>query len=689
MVCGVTRDIGGTEKDPFLWLEEVEGERAMAWVHERNQETLADLEGDQRYGRFVEAAGQILNASDRIPYGSLRGGWVYNFWQDRKNVRGLFRRSTLDSYRTDNTDWEVVLDLDKLAREEGENWVYKGITWLSPVYDRCLLRLSRGGKDSSVYREFDTVNKTFVEGGFFIPEAKSGVAWIDRDTLLVGTDWGEGSRTRSGYPRVVKRWRRGKPLSKAEPVLEGLREDVGVWPRVMRLPESQVVVVERSLTFFTAAYFLLEDQSKPVRVPVPESADIQGYYAGRILVGLRETWKTQGESFPPGSLLAMPVKPLLGTGRLPTVETIFIPDDRTSVERVSVSASGLYLGLLQNVKGRVLRFQCDEASGTWSSRPLSLPATGAVSVSAASPFSETVFINYEDHITPDRLYEYDTDSNLLGVIKTLPERFDAGQLEVHQHEVNSADGETIPYFIVHRKGLVSDGRTPTLLYGYGGFEISLTPKYSAVTGRLWLERGGAYTVANIRGGGEFGPRWHKAALKQDRQRAYDDFLTVARDLIDRKITSPGKLGIMGGSNGGLLVGAAMTQAPELFGAVVCRVPLLDMLRYTRLLAGSSWIAEYGDPEDPAMRESLRKISPYHNLRKDRRYPRAFILTSTKDDRVHPGHARKMVARMREQGHPVYYYENTEGGHAAGANLRQHARRYALEYVYLSRLLGLE
>ena len=675
--------------DPYLWLEEVEGERALEWVHTRNKECFDELESDERYGKFLSQAEKLLNAKDRIPYGSIRGEYVYNFWQDAEHVRGIMRRTTPESYRLAKPEWETVLDIDALAKAEDENWVYKGTAWLAPDYERCLIKLSRGGTDASVHREFDTVAKRFVEGGFALPEAKSGVTWLDRDTLLVGTDWGEGSLTESGYPRVAKRWKRGTPSAEATTIFEGRHEDIGIWPRVMDSGEETIALVDQSLTFFTGAYHVIGPDGKLASLPLQESADLAGFYAGRLLFTLREAWEVDGQTHAQGALLAINAAVFQATGKLPSIETIYTPDERTSIEGVTVSRSGLYVTLLQNVKGRILRFSVNPQSGQWSSKLVPLPENGTVSISAAGPHSDKIFINYEDHVTPDRLSEFDAEANKFSTLKSLAARFDAGELEVHQHMAKSADGTEVPYFVIHRKGLKPDGSTPTILYGYGGFEISLKPSYSATIGKLWLERGGAYAVANIRGGGEFGPRWHKAALKTERQRAYDDFIAVGEDLAKRGITSPKHLGISGGSNGGLLVGAIFTQRPDLLNAVVCRVPLLDMIRYTKLLAGASWAAEYGDPEDPKMREAILRYSPYQNVFPDKKYPKVFIETSTKDDRVHPGHARKMVARMREQGHEVLYYENTEGGHAAGANLKQHARRYALEYVYFSRQLGLE
>lgn len=673
--------------DPFLWLENIEGPKALTWVKERNDETLGEFEADERYSGFLNKAETILNATDRIPYGSVRGGKVYNFWQDETNIRGLWRRASLESYRTDSIKWETLLDFDALAKSEEENWVYKGVTCLAPEFTRCLLRLSRGGKDASVYREFDLTTKSFVKNGFALPEAKSDAEWVDENTLMVGTNWGEGSLTESGYPRIVKLWKRGEPLNDARLVMEGIEKDIGVWPGVMDDGENQVSMIIRSLTFFTAEYHIIGKDQKLIKLPLQDSAKLKGFYKGNILFSLREAWTTHGTTYPQGALLAFSAKEFAQTGELPALQSIYTPDAQTSIQGVSESKSGLFISMIEDVKGKVLRFDVD-ADGKWTSSPVPLPTTGSVSVASATPFDKTVFFNYEDHITPDRLFEYDTPANKLTVLKTLPGRFDSTGLAVHQYFVKSKDGEKIPYFVIHRKDIPLTNSTPTILYGYGGFEISLTPRYSAASGKLWLERGGAYAISNIRGGGEYGPRWHKAALRENRQRAYDDFIAVAQDLIDRKITSPKHLGIMGGSNGGLLVGVALTQRPDLFNAVVCQVPLLDMYRYTKLLAGASWAAEYGDPENPEMWKVISQYSPYQNLRKETNYPKAFLLTSTKDDRVHPGHARKMVAKMMKQGHPVYYYENTEGGHSAGANLKQHAKRYALEYVYLSKQLGL-
>ena len=676
------------EGDPFLWLEEIEGERSLDWVRARNAETAAEYESDPRFERFREEAAAILNASDRIPYASCAGDWVSNFWQDAEHVRGIWRRASLESYRTDDPDWETILDFDALSEAEGENWVAKEFKMRVPAYDRCLLSLSRGGKDAVVVREFDLTSKTFVEDGFVVPEAKSDVDWIDRDTIVIATDWGEGSLTESGYPRIVKRWRRGTPVEQAETLYEAATTDVAATGYCFQRPEGTTLVLLRSPTFFTGEYSIWHD-GRAVRVPIPESAEVSDLFGGQLIVRLRDDWApgSGGTTFTSGSLVSFPLARLLDTGELPPVEVVFAPDDRTTVEGTQVSRSHLWVTLLHEVKGQLLRFERHD--GKWSHSAAPVPELGTVGVRQSNAFHEVVFLGYQDYLTPPRLLELDFATNTTTLLKSLPDRFDAKGLVVEQFNATSPDGERIPYFVVRREDLVHDGTAPTLLYGYGGFEISRNPAYYAVWGKLWAERGGVFVMACIRGGGEFGPRWHQAALREKRQVSYDDFYAIAEDLIARRITSAPHLGIMGGSQGGLLVGVAMTQRPELYGAVVCQVPLLDMLRYAKLLAGASWAEEYGDPADPAMREAILRWSPYQNVRPGVEYPSVLFVTSTKDDRVHPGHARKMAARLLDAGAPVAYHENIEGGHSASANRLQRARRNALEFVFLSRTLGLE
>ncbi|MBI3556550.1 MAG: S9 family peptidase [Deltaproteobacteria bacterium] len=666
--------------DPFQWLEQIESPAALKWAQVESEKTLNVLEQGPRYARIESDVRKILLAKDRIPTPIYRGGYVYNFWQDEKSVRGLWRRTTLESYAKKSPRWEVVLDLDKLALAEKENWVWKRSACLPPTYNRCLLHLSRGGKDATVVREFDVTHRQFVKDGFVLPEAKTDISWIDPETVMVATDLGPDSLTLAGYPRFLKLWKRGTSLVKAPVVFESPKTDDEVGAETLFTVEDVVTLIVRRMNFFESETWVFDPEKLTrAQLPVPPDAFVDGYYRGNLLVRLRQEWKVGPKTFAAGSLVSMGV----GEGHSPEPQLVYAPGERVSIRQVAVTKDSVLIGILDNVKGRIL-----EARGSvqgqnlrWRVNPLRLGASGMVEVASADSFTDVVMTSHEDFLKPTTLMHGGK------VLKQLPSRFNAKGLVSQQFEASSADGTKIPYFVVHDAKYKLDGSNPTMLYGYGGFEIPMTPAYSAVVGKVWLEHGGVYALANIRGGGEFGPRWHQAALKENRQRAYDDFIAVAQDLIARKITSPAKLGIMGGSNGGLLMGAVVTQRPELFGAVVCKVPLLDMLRYHRLLAGHSWVAEYGDPDDPGLRQSILKYSPYQNVKRETRYPDVFFETSTKDDRVHPGHARKMVALMESQGHHVYYFENNEGGHGAAANLEQRIHMTSLDYSYLSRQLG--
>ena len=671
-------------EDPFLWLEEVEGDRALSWVKARNAESSQALGEDPRFSVFFEEAKSLLTATDRIPYGTYRGGYVYNFWQDKTHVRGLWRRTTLDSYAQADTQWETLLDIDALAKSDNENWVFKGSSCLPPSYTRCLIKLSRGGKDAAVYREFDIESKQFVQDGFNVPEAKSSAAWIDQDTVLIGTDWGEGSLTDSGYPRILKTWRRGTPLKDAKTVFEAEKTDVAVWPWVSHRPDGAMVLAYRALTFFTTEYHLINADGHTQHLPLQPSAKVRGAMKGQLILSLRTDWTVNGQTHPAGALLSTPLAQL-ATGKVGPIAMLYTPTDVSSVQGVSMTKDALYISILDQVKGTLLK-QTWSQEGQWKQETIEFPKNGSLRVVSSNDYTNEVFVNYEDYVTPDELMMVN-ESGQMKTLKALPKRFNAEGVLVKQAFAKSQDGTEVPYFLITPKGVSKDGTVPTLLYGYGGFEISLTPNYMATFGKLWLERGGAVAIANIRGGGEYGPRWHRAALKENRQKAFDDFIAVAESLIEGGLTSNKHLGIMGGSNGGLLVGATFTQRPELFNAVVCQVPLLDMLRYTKLLAGASWAAEYGDPENPEMKSVIQKYSPYQNLKIETDYPKVLFITSTKDDRVHPGHARKMAARMLAMGKPVHYYENIEGGHSASANQIQRAHRTTLEFVYLWQQLG--
>ncbi len=673
-----------------LWLEEVEGADALAWVTAQNKRTLAELEADPRYAGFEAAALEVLNSGERIPYGSVRDGYVYNFWQDEVNVRGLWRRTPAASYRTQAPVWETILDFDKLAADEGKNWVFKGADCFRPEAGAkysCLLSLSDGGKDAVVNREFDIYTKSFVDGGFVTAEAKQGLAWAGADTLLIATDWGAGTVTESGYPFVVKRWTRGAPPESAAEVIRGTMTDVGVWPMVMKLDDGRVLQgAVQAETFFTSKYFWLPDgEAGAVQWPIPLKSSPKGVYKGQFLFSLEQDWAPEGQdAFTAGDLVAFELEEFLNTRTLPPVSLVFRPTKTQAVDGVAVAKGAALLAISDNVVGKVLRLE-PSANG-WTTMPVDLPGAGQVSIAFSDEEETAVFLNYEDFLTPSSLLDYDIATGAVTTIKSLPAKFDTTGLKVGQFFATSKDGTKVPYFIIHRADMKLDGTTPTLLYGYGGFQVSMTPAYSAVMGRNWLLQGGAYVMANIRGGGEFGPNWHQAGLKLNRQRIYDDFIAVGEDLVTRKVTAPEHLGIMGGSNGGLLMGVMLNQRPDLWSAVVVQVPLLDMLRYHLLLAGASWVDEYGSPDLPEERTFLETISPYQNFDPSKDYPVPFFVTSTKDDRVHPGHARKLAKRFEEAGLPFYYFENMDGGHAAAADQTARAKRSALEYTYLARQL---
>ena len=693
----VTPATSATNEDPYLWLEEVEGDRALNWVQQQNQRTLADLQANPIYADLNEQALEVVNSSERIPYGTIRDGYVYNFWQDATNIRGLWRRTTLESYASEAPQWETILDFDKLAESEGKNWVYKGAncyTAKAKADYKCLISLSNGGKDAVVIREFDLASKSFVNDGFTLPEAKSGVTWVDYNTLLVATDWGgDGSTlTDSRYPSVVKRWQRGTSLSDATTLFSGNKTDVGVWPFTQERDDgTRLEGVVVAPTFFTSEYYIFPSDDEAIRLPLPEKTDIEGWFEGQLIFTIKQDWTVEAGAstthYSTGSLLAMPFTEAGEITPDTVPEVIFEPNDRQAIEGVSMTQGQLLMTLSDNVVGKV--FAVTKAGNQWQREQLDLPANGTLSVSFADKDESTVLINYEGFLTPDSLMSYSPQSGKIETLKSLPSWFNSDDLVVEQKEAKSKDGTMVPFFVIHKKGIEHDGKTPTLLYGYGGFQISMRPSYSGLRGKLWLERGGAFVLANIRGGGEFGPKWHQAGLKTNRQVVYDDFIAVGEWLIDHKLTSPQHLGIQGGSNGGLLMGVMLTQRPDLWNAVIVQVPLLDMLRFHLLLAGASWVGEYGSPEVPEEREWLEKMSPYHNFDADADYPEPFFVTSTKDDRVHPGHARKMAKLFEAAGKPFLYYENIDGGHSAAANQQETAKRVALEFTYLTEKLMAE
>jgi prolyl oligopeptidase len=662
--------------DPYLWLEDIDGEEALDWVRARNEPTLAEFSGEE-FERMRADALEVLDTDARIPYVRRRGDYLYNFWRDAANPRGLWRRTTLDSYRSDSPDWDVLIDVDELARADDEKWVWAGATVIEPDHTRALISLSRGGSDAAIVREFSMATREFVAEGFALPEAKSGTSWVDPDTLLVGTDFGAGSLTESGYPRMVKRWRRGQSVEDAQTVFEGSPSDVIVAAGVDRTPGFERTLLRRALDFFNDQLYELRGDEL-IRIDAPTDATVS-VHRQWLLIELRTDWVTRTASYTAGSLLAADYDEFLaGTAQL---RVVFEPDEHTSLLHYAWTRDRLVVVTLADVASRVEIV----TPGSWQRRPATdVPTNTNTVIAAADDTGDEIFLDSSGFVTPSRLLHGAVDGRL-EQIKSAPAFFDAEGMTVAQHFATSKDGTSIPYFVVRPR----DATGPTLLGGYGGFEVARTPGYDGVLGRLWLTRGGTFALANIRGGGEYGPGWHTQAMRAGRHLVAEDFAAVATDLVDRGITSVQQLGAQGGSNGGLLMGIMLTKYPELFGALVCQMPLLDMRRFHLLLAGASWVAEYGDPDNPDDWEFIAEYSPYHNISAAVDYPPVLITTSTRDDRVHPGHARKMTAALEEAGHRVRYYENIEGGHAGAADNAQIAFKAALSFSFLWRMLGVE
>ncbi|TWX53728.1 prolyl oligopeptidase family serine peptidase [Colwellia hornerae] len=683
----ISYDILGKTDQDHLYLEEVLGEQALTEVKSWNTRTLDRLMADPLFEKMNSEVLEIVNSKDKIPYASYRNGEVHNFWQDEQHERGIWRKSTMSSYLSDTPVWQTVLDFDALSKSENKNWVYKGNNCLSPDYEICMVSLSDGGKDAVIQREFNTKTQTFVTDGFITQESKGSIDWLDKNTLIIGVDFGENTMTTSGYPMVSKLWQRGTPLSSAVEIDRGKQTDVGYWGGVTELSDGRrEIITTRALTFYDTEYYWFPRKSdgsisEKIKLPIPKKSNLSGEFKGQMIVKLNEDWR----GFKLGDLVSFNIDNFIKDGKIDLINLVFSPDEKSSIGNFGVTKSKVLMSIYHDVTGSAYQF--DWHDNKWTAKKLDFPSNGSVSIGSTNSKEEIAFISAESFLDPDTLYTYNTATGKKAKAKSLPSWFDAASMISEQFFVSSTDGTQVPYFVVRHKNTTLDGKNPTLLYGYGGFEVSLNPSYSATRGKLWLERGGVYVLANIRGGGEYGPKWHQAGLKTNRQRIYDDFIAVAEDLIAKKITSPEHLGIEGGSNGGLLMGVMFTQRPDLFNAVICAVPLLDMMRYHTLLAGASWMGEYGDPENEIEGKFLRSISPYHNIDPGVDYPEVFFITSTKDDRVHPGHARKVAKRMEDQGHKFLYYENIDGGHSAAANLKETAKRIALQHTYLMQKLA--
>ncbi len=673
------------QTDPYLWLEEVTSDRALDWARARNEVVVDRFATADRFSELEHRILDMLDTDTRIAYPTRRGAWLYNFWRDAEHPKGLWRRTTFAEYRTENPQWEVLIDLDTLAAAEEENWVWGGAAVLRPEQSLALISLSRGGADAKVVREFDLRTKQFrppADGGFHVPEAKSQVRWIDADTVYVGTDFGPGSLTESGYPRIAKRWRRGTPLAEAETVFEGEPSDVLVSAGYDRTPGYERHYVARATDFFNESVYLLEDDGALRHFDVPTDAS-ESWYKDWLLVRLKSRWEVGGNSYPAGALLALDLNEFLDGAR--DFEVVFTPDAHTSLHGYGWTEHHLLLITLEDVQTKL--YVLTPGPDGWTRAPLAdTPPMATTNVMNLDPLEggDEFMLTTSGFTTPATLLA-SAVGRTAEPLKQEPAFFDADGLETEQFFARSDDGTMVPYFVIRHRDRVGEPG-PTVMSGYGGFEVSRTPAYSGASGMGWLERGGTWVMTNIRGGGEYGPEWHTQVQKENRHKVYEDFAAIARDVVARGITTPQQLGAVGGSNGGLLMGVMLTRYPELFGAIVCQVPLLDMKRYHLLLAGASWVAEYGDPDEPEEWEYLSKYSPYQNARADRTYPPTLLTTSTRDDRVHPGHARKMAARLEEQGHTIWYHENIEGGHGGAADNKQLAFQAALIYEFFTQML---
>ncbi|MEJ7935775.1 prolyl oligopeptidase family serine peptidase [Sphingobium sp. AN558] len=670
--------------DPFVWLEDWTGPRAMQWVETENVATVKVLQGDPRYAGYHAQALAIASAKDRIAMPSLIDGRVFNFWRDADHPQGIWRFTSAADYASASPNWTTVLDLDALSKAEGRKWVWKGASLLDPEERLALVHLSDGGEDAVALREFDLRAGRFVGGGFDIPTSKQDVAWIDGDTLLLARDWGAGTTTASGYPFVVKRLKRGQPLSAATEIFRGAHED-----QLMSAPYilsdgagHRAAFIQRGVTFFGFEHLLVTGDGVK-KLPLPAKSSIVGMVDGQVLIRTSEDWTSGGVTVAQGALASVPLAALeAGEALRPLI--LFTPNARQSIDGVVAMKSRVILTINDNVRGRAILLTPGDKG--WTSTPVTLPDNATISTVAATDRSDTAYLSVAGFLAPTTLWAIDAADPAPRQVKATPARFDAAGLIVEQFEAVSSDGVKIPYFIVHRKDIPLDGSTPTIMTAYGGFEISNTPSYPAITGKLWLERGNSFVLANIRGGGEFGPAWHEAGRKTKRQIIYDDFAAVARDIFARKLSSPAKFGIYGGSNGGLLMGVAFNQHPELWNAVVIQVPLLDMIRYEAIAAGASWVDEYGSVRVPEEKAFLETISPYANIKRGVKYPMPYVWTTTKDDRVGPQHARKFAARLKDYGLPYLFYEDTAGGHSGDADIEQGARLQAMQMVYFARAL---
>ncbi len=671
--------------DDYLWLEDIDGKKSMQWVKKHNQITKEKLTNNKLYSDLFKQALTVLDSKSRLPVVSQNGEWLYNFWQNKEHPRGVYRKTTLKSFNESNPQWQTVLDMDEYSKKHNQNYDFHGMSCLPPEGTDCLVSLSPGGGDAEVIREFDLENHKFIDNGFYVPVAKSQVSWINKDTIYIGTDFGPGSMTESGYPRIIKKWKRGTPLNSAEKIYEGNIKSTSATAFTLGKGNDTIEMISERTSFWSTKKYQVKDD-KIMPLTLPETAIVVGLYKKKMVIELKDDWQFKGNNFIQGEILLADIELL--RGEKGTIESVIKPKKKAIIENISTTEQGLLITILEDVKARLYRYQ-KKKNGRWKIKKIPFPDNGSLTVTSVDDNTGNFFVQYESFITPPSLYHVSSKELKPKLLKQQAESFDGSQMKVEQFFATSVDGTSVPYFVVMKKNTQFNGKNPTHIFSYGGFRNSLTPSYSGsyealsgAYGKLWLERGGVFVLANIRGGGEYGPQWHQAALFKNRHKAYEDFESVAKNLIKRNITSPKHLGIEGRSNGGLLVTATMTRHPELYSAVICGAPLIDMKRYNKLLAGASWVGEYGNPDDPDMWEYIKTYSPYQNVKKDNTYPSILFYTSTRDDRVHPGHARKMAAKMKAFNHRVEYYENIEGGHHGFSTNEQLAHRLALSYTHL-------
>jgi prolyl oligopeptidase len=677
--------VPGPEQDPYIFLEQARSPEALDWVAKENARTLAAFEADPRFKQLKAEALAIFDSEDRIPFVSIRPDGLYNFWQDKTNPKGLWRRTTLESYRTAKPVWETVLDVDALAKAEGKEWVFQGATCLPPAETRCMIALSDGGEDATIMREFDTVTKQFVANGFTLAEkSQGGVEWVDENTLLVSRNFGGGTITESEYPFTTREWKRGTAINDAPEIFRGDAKDVSSGAALLRDNEGTIHarIAYRGISFHERLWYVWQE-GKWLQLALPTKANPVGIVDGHMLFSPDVDWTVGETTFPADSLVAVNLEEWKADPNGAKKALVWAPGYRQTKQGTTVTGGGLYVALLDNVVGKVLKFNFDD--GRWGSTKVDLPDNATIGIAASSDDSDQIMYTVSGFLEPTTLY-YTDGTEAPSVLKTSPAYFDPAGSTVEQYEAVSKDGTKIPYFIVKPKGMKADGSTATLLTGYGGFQVPRLPAYLGSTGKLWVEKGGAYVLANLRGGGEFGPQWHQTAIRENKQRTWDDFIAVGEDLIKRGFTSPKHLGIQGGSQGGLLVGTFVTQRPDLLGAAIVQIPLFDMLRYHLIGRGASWIGEYGDPRIPEQRKWIEGYSPYQKIVAGVTYPAPFLWASTADDRTHPAHARKGAAKLKALGQPYYYFEDTTGGHSGGVDNDQRAKLQALQFMYLMKRL---